>query len=221
MHVCLNCSISHSVLSIISKSLHFGGPCTYRIPFISFTACTHTHTHTNTRAYAHTHAHTLHTHTHTHTHICHTHNMHMYIVHTYTHAWAPYTVCTCTHILRHTHEQTHMHAHMLNFCIMYILLYLLRINGWLSLLLGKIQSCFAMTEPAVASSNATNIQSEIRCDGDYYVFNGHKWWISGAVLPNCSICIFMGKTDPSAAKHQQQVEWIFLIVLYWLLDQQS
>lgn len=62
-----------------------------------------------------------------------------------------------------------------------------------------------MTEPAVASSDATNIQSEIRRDGDHYVLNGHKWWISGAVHPNCSICIFMGKTDPSAAKHKQQV----------------
>ena len=62
-----------------------------------------------------------------------------------------------------------------------------------------------MTEPAVASSDATNIQSEIRRHGNHYVLNGHKWWISGAVHPNCDICIFMGKTDPSAAKHKQQV----------------
>ena len=84
--------------------------------------------------------------------------------------------------------------------------YLHHQSQWLTLLLqGKIRSCFAMTEPAVASSDATNIQAEIRHDGDHYVLNGHKWQISGAVHPNCAICIFMGKTDPSAAKHQQQV----------------
>ena len=71
-----------------------------------------------------------------------------------------------------------------------------------------------MTEPAVASSDATNIQSEIRRDGDHYVLNGHKWWISGAVHPNCSICIFMGKTDPSAAKHKQQVRMYMCIYTY-------
>jgi acyl-CoA dehydrogenase len=76
---------------------------------------------------------------------------------------------------------------------------------WLKPLLeGKIRSCFAMTEPEVASSDATNIQSRIVRDGDAYVINGHKWWTSGAGDPRCKIAIFMGKTDPSAPKHRQQ-----------------
>jgi acyl-CoA dehydrogenase len=76
---------------------------------------------------------------------------------------------------------------------------------WLKPLLeGKIRSCFAMTEPEVASSDATNIQSRIVRERDEYVINGHKWWTSGAGDPRCKIAIFMGKTDPSAAKHQQQ-----------------
>lgn len=76
---------------------------------------------------------------------------------------------------------------------------------WLKPLLdGKIRSCFAMTEPDVASSDATNIQSSIVRDGDEYVINGHKWWISGAGDPRCKIIIFMGKTDPNALKHKQQ-----------------
>src|SRR5437773_706471 len=76
---------------------------------------------------------------------------------------------------------------------------------WLEPLLeGKIRSCFAMTEPAVASSDATNIQSSIVRDGDEYVINGRKWWSSGAGDPRCKIAIFMGKTDTSAPRHQQQ-----------------
>jgi acyl-CoA dehydrogenase len=76
---------------------------------------------------------------------------------------------------------------------------------WLEpLLAGQIRSCFAMTEPDVASSDATNIKSRIARDGDSYVINGHKWWISGAGDPRCRIAIFMGKTDPAAPRHKQQ-----------------
>jgi acyl-CoA dehydrogenase len=76
---------------------------------------------------------------------------------------------------------------------------------WLRpLLAGEIRSAFCMTEPAVASSDATNIESSIRRDGDHYVINGRKWWSSGAGDPRCKILIFMGKTDPSAPKHRQQ-----------------
>ena len=76
---------------------------------------------------------------------------------------------------------------------------------WLKPLLnGEIRSCFAMTEPGVASSDATNIEASIRRQGDEYVVNGRKWWSSGAGDPRCKIAIFMGKTDPAAPKHRQQ-----------------
>ena len=76
---------------------------------------------------------------------------------------------------------------------------------WLKpLLAGEIRSCFAMTEPAVASSDATNIESSIARDGDEYVINGLKWWSSGAGDPRCKIAIFMGKTDPTGPLHKQQ-----------------
>ncbi|MEP2653734.1 MAG: acyl-CoA dehydrogenase family protein, partial [Paraglaciecola sp.] len=76
---------------------------------------------------------------------------------------------------------------------------------WLiPLLEGEIRSAFAMTEPAVASSDATNIETSIQRDGDEYVINGRKWYTSGAMNTNCKIMVVMGKTDPSAPKHQQQ-----------------
>ena len=76
---------------------------------------------------------------------------------------------------------------------------------WLEpLLRGEIRSAFVMTEPDVASSDATNIESRIERQGDDYVINGRKWWISGAGDPRCAIYIFMGKTDPDAPRHSQQ-----------------
>ena len=76
---------------------------------------------------------------------------------------------------------------------------------WLKpLLAGEIRSAFAMTEPGVASSDATNIGASIVRDGDHYVINGRKWWTSGASDPRCQVIIFMGKTDPNAAAHRQQ-----------------
>src|SRR5579864_125121 len=79
-------------------------------------------------------------------------------------------------------------------------------KAWLEpLLRGEIRSAFAMTEPLVASSDATNIESLIERDGDEYVINGRKWWTSGANDPRCRVFIFMGKTDPNAAeRHRQQ-----------------
>jgi acyl-CoA dehydrogenase len=82
---------------------------------------------------------------------------------------------------------------------------------WLEpLLAGEIRSCFAMTEPAVASSDATNIESSIVRDGDRYVINGRKWYTTNATDPRCKICIFMGKTDPSNPDRYRQQSMILV-----------
>ncbi|MGD0563237.1 MAG: acyl-CoA dehydrogenase family protein [Roseiarcus sp.] len=78
-------------------------------------------------------------------------------------------------------------------------------ENWLKpLLAGEIRSAFLMTEPGVASSDATNIETSITRDGDHYVVNGHKWWSSGVGDPRCKLAIVMGKTDPKAERHKQQ-----------------
>src|SRR6266496_6337828 len=76
---------------------------------------------------------------------------------------------------------------------------------WLHPLLdGKIRSAFSMTEPEVASSDATNIRTRIERDGDHYVINGRKWWSSGAMSPRCALLIVLGVTDPGAERHRRQ-----------------
>jgi acyl-CoA dehydrogenase len=76
---------------------------------------------------------------------------------------------------------------------------------WLAPLLdGRIRSAFSMTEPDVASSDATNIATRIERDGDHYVINGRKWWTSGAMAPRCELLIVMGVTDPDAERHRRQ-----------------
>ncbi|KAF0804541.1 putative acyl-CoA dehydrogenase [Alcanivorax xiamenensis] len=76
---------------------------------------------------------------------------------------------------------------------------------WLKPLMnGEIRSAYLMTEPQVASSDATNIETEIKADGDDYIINGRKWWISGIMDPRCKVLLLMGKTDPNAPRHQQQ-----------------
>jgi acyl-CoA dehydrogenase len=85
---------------------------------------------------------------------------------------------------------------------------------WLEPLMeGKIRSCFAMTEPAVASSDATNIRSEIRRDGDDYVINGRKWWTSGAMDKRCKVAIFMGLTDPEGVNPRHKRQSMILVPL--------
>src|SRR5215469_13921517 len=85
---------------------------------------------------------------------------------------------------------------------------------WLEPLMeGKIRSCFAMTEPAVASSDATNIRTEIRRDGDHYVINGRKWWTSGAMDKRCKIAILMGSTDPEGVNPRHKRQSMILVPL--------
>ena len=87
---------------------------------------------------------------------------------------------------------------------------------WLEPLLnGEIRSAFAMTEPGVASSDATNICTKIEADGDHYVINGHKWWISGAIRPECKVFVVLGRTSFSGPLHKQQSMIPGLVVSYF------